>query len=68
MANYTYKETNTKNLKIKGIFNAEDMTITVTEKDGIEEVHEIKELLTDFDGREMNLAVTDKEETDLLEQ
>ena len=67
MANYTYKETTTKNLKIKGIYSASDNTITVTDKEGNETIHVIDDLLMDFDGREMNFAVTDKEEIDLLE-
>lgn len=68
MSNYVYKETTTKNLKIKGVYSAAENTITVTDKEGNEFIHAVSDLLTDFDGRDMVFAVTDKEETDLLEQ
>lgn len=68
MANFSYKETTTKNLKINGLYSAAENTITVTDKDGNETVHSIKTLLTDFDGREISFGITDKEEVDLLEQ
>lgn len=68
MANYTYKETTTKNLKAKGTYSKLNGTIKYFDKDGNEIILSVAELLEDFDGSEMTLTVTDKEEHDLLDE
>ena len=68
MANFSYKKTTTKNLKVKGVYDAKKSIVTViVDKEGNEVEYYLPDLLDDFDGLEINMSVSDKEESDLLE-
>lgn len=62
MANFSYKETRSRTLKVKGELNAEDCLIEI---DGAKKT--LSSLLREYDGEVVTFTITNKEEEDLPE-
>lgn len=66
MANFTYKETKTEKVVIKGMLSDDGKTITVTEKNGDRDVS-IQEYINKFSGGYVEMTLGTKSENDLLD-
>jgi len=66
MANFTYKETKTEKVVIKGMLSDDGKTITVTEKNDDRDVS-IQEYIDKFAGGYVEMTLGTKSENDLLD-
>lgn len=62
MANFTYKKTETTQMKIAGIIDTDNMTVEVNGED-----KRLSTLLSDFNGGEIEINIKTKSEKDLDE-
>lgn len=67
MANFSYKQTLTEKVTIKGVLSEDGKLITVTEKDGEKEVV-VQDYLDKFKGDYIEVTLQTKSENDLSDE